>query len=290
LRDAIAPIWEANHVWLILVVTLLFTAFPSVFAVISTALHVPLFLMLIGIVMRGSAFVFRSQSGSDHAERRWSHVFSMASVITPIFLGVTVGAIASGGIELEAAGQNVSSVWLRPFPLSVGFFTLATFSYLAATYAIFETADRVHRNSFRRKALVSGCVVGALAWTSLYFAHEGAPRLYSGLLERAWSVPFQFLTGLVAVGALASLIFRRYAMARILVAAQATLVILGWAGAQYPYLIYPDLTVAAAAAPTAILRPVLVALLTGAFLLIPSFGYLFFVFKKRQLRPSASDR
>lgn len=160
IADAIGPIWEANHVWLILVVVLLFFAFPMAFAAIATALHVPLTLMLIGIVLRGSAFTFRTYDDrSDRAQRRWGRTFAMASVVTPVMLGVCVGAIASGEIRVEPESGRVAtdfiSAWLRPFPFAIGFFTLALFAFLAAVYLTLETRDPELRDDFRRRALAA---------------------------------------------------------------------------------------------------------------------------------------
>ena len=89
IAHALGPIWEANHVWLVLVVVLLFVCFPLAFAAIATALHVPLALMLVGIVLRGSAFTFRTYDRDDaHSRRLWGRTFAIASVITPVMLGV----------------------------------------------------------------------------------------------------------------------------------------------------------------------------------------------------------
>src|ERR1044071_6008281 len=125
IAEAIGPVWEANHVWLILVLVILFTGFPPAFAAIATALHVPLTLLLVGIVLRGSAFTFRTyDSQRDDVQRRWSRVFSAASIITPVLLGVTVGAIASGTIKVEngVVTSGFWRSWLAPFPFAAGLF------------------------------------------------------------------------------------------------------------------------------------------------------------------------
>src|SRR5436189_596280 len=124
IAEAIGPIWEANHVWLILVIVVLFTGFPPVFAAISTGLHIPITLLLIGIVLRGSSFVFRAygrETGS--ARRNWGRVFAVSSLITPIWLGVIVGALASGRVLVApgSAWDNFVRPWLAPFPFAVGF-------------------------------------------------------------------------------------------------------------------------------------------------------------------------
>ncbi|HEX5604741.1 MAG TPA: cytochrome d ubiquinol oxidase subunit II, partial [Pyrinomonadaceae bacterium] len=145
IAEAISPVWEANHVWLILVIVILFTAFPPAFAAIATALHIPITLLLIGIVLRGTAFTFRTYDVQrDDVQRRWSLVFSIASIITPILLGTILGAIASGAIRVEngSVTSGFFNSWLAPFPLSVGFFALALFAFLAAVYLTVEAEQR----------------------------------------------------------------------------------------------------------------------------------------------------
>ncbi|MGH9882492.1 MAG: cytochrome d ubiquinol oxidase subunit II, partial [Pyrinomonadaceae bacterium] len=157
--EAIGPVWEANHVWLILVIVILFTAFPPAFAAISTALHIPLTLMLIGIVLRGTTFTFRAYDvGRDNVQRRWSLVFSIASIITPVLLGIVLGAIASGTIRVEdsVVASGFFKSWLAPFPFSVGLFALSLFAFLAAVYLTVEASDRELQEDFRLRALIAG--------------------------------------------------------------------------------------------------------------------------------------
>lgn len=286
IAEAIGPIWEANHVWLIVVIVLLFTAFPPAFAAISTALHIPLTIMLVGIVLRGSAFVFRAYDDpSDTAQRRWSLLFASASIVTPIMLGVTLGAIITGNLRADpATGQILTdffSAWLAPFPFALGFFILTLFAFLAAVYLILETADPALQEDFRRRALGAAIAVGVLAWISFLTAGEGATMLWRGLSQQWWSWPFQLTTGAAAVGAIWALWRRRFQLARLLAVAQVTLIITGWGAAQYPYLVIPDLTFANTAAPDSVLLPVLGALIVGTLVLIPSFGYLYFIFKRQ---------
>ncbi len=285
IADAIGPIWEANHVWLIVVIVLLFADFPRAFAAISTALHIPLTLMLLGIVLRGSAFVFRAYDDPDVAQQRWSLIFSVSSILTPWMLGVTLGAVASGTIRLDATTGQVKtdffSSWLAPFPLALGLFIMVLFAYLAAVYLILETDDPALQEDFRVRALASGIAVGALAFVCLWLADGGAPLLREGLSRRWWSPLFQIATGSIAVGALVMLWKRWFRLARILVAGQVVLIIVGWSFSQFPYILAPDLTFAQAAAPASVLRMTLLVLGAGSVVLLPSFWYLFAIFKGR---------
>ncbi|HHY86711.1 MAG TPA: cytochrome d ubiquinol oxidase subunit II [Verrucomicrobia bacterium] len=283
---AIGPIWEANHVWLILVVVLLFVAFPIAFSTISIALHIPLTLMLIGIVLRGSAFAFRSYDvQTDDVQRRWSRMFAAGSIIAPLMLGVCVGAIASGSIRVDLetgrVQTNFFSQWLAPFPFAIGILTLALFALLAAVYLTVETTDPGLKEDFRARALWAGVAVGIAALLAFLLSGTGAPLIRAGLARAWWSIPFQVLTGLVALGALAALWTRRYAAARVLAMAQTILIIWGWGFAQFPYIVEPDLTFANSAAPATVLRMLLVALAAGTIVLFPSLWYLFRVFKTR---------
>jgi cytochrome bd ubiquinol oxidase subunit II len=282
IADAIGPIWEANHVWLILVIVILFTAFPPAFAAIATALHVPLTLLLIGIVLRGTAFTFRAYDVQlDSVQRRWSLVFSIASMITPVLLGVTLGAIASGRIYVRD-GVVVSGffqTWLAPFPIAVGFFALILFAFLAAVYLILETRDRELQEDFRRRALIAGVAVGVLALIVFWLAETGAPTVRAGISRSPWALALHFLTALFATGAFYALWTRKYRLARVCAAAQVTLILLGWALAQFPHLVEPDITITSAAAPRVTLQLLLGALAVGAILLFPSYYYLFRIFK-----------
>jgi len=282
IAQVIGPIWEANHVWLILVVVILFTAFPPAFAAIATALHIPLTLLLVGIVLRGSAFTFRTyDSQRDSVQRRWSRIFSMASIITPVLLGIVVGAIASGAIQLGHGSVSAVFVdpWLAPFPFAVGFFALSLFAFLAAVYLTLETRDPVLQDDFRLRALVSGVAVGALALLVFLLSGTYAPKIRAGISASAWALPLHIATAGFALGAFAALWKRRYHLARLCAAAQVTLILWGWALAQFPFIVEPNITIYSAAAPVQTLRLLLIALGAGAFILFPSFYYLFRVFK-----------
>ncbi|MGA2412192.1 MAG: cytochrome d ubiquinol oxidase subunit II [Candidatus Binataceae bacterium] len=281
LERAIGPIWEADHVWLILVIVILFTGFPPAFGAIMIGLHVPLTLMLIGIVMRGSAFSFRSYGGgSDRAERRWGRVFAIASLITPLLLGVVVGAIAAG--RVPSRPQQMADFflpWMTPFCFGVGFFALVLFAYLAACYAPLETEDEQLRDDFRLRALLSGVLLGIVAAIVLLLSRSEAPLIWDGLTQRAWTWPLMWTNGLAAIGALYALWRRYFDLARVLAAAHAGLILWGWAFAQFPYLVPLNWTIYNAAAPRTTMAFLAGALAAGATILLPSYRYLIRVFK-----------
>ena len=284
ITNALAPIWEANHVWLIVIIVLLFVAFPVAFATIGTALHIPLTLMLIGIVLRGTAFVFRTYDDqSDKTHLRWSRLFAIASIITPIMLGVTLGAVASGTIQVDVETGTVDtdffSSWFAPFPFAIGFFTLTLCALLAAVYLTLETDNSELQADFRVRAIIAAVSVGAMAGISFLLSAKGAPSIRQGLGNSVWSIPFHLLTGSVAICAIWSIWKRYFQLARILVPVQVVLIIFGWGLAQFPYLVAPNLTFSNTAAPDSVLQPVLIIIVIGGILLVPAFWYLYAVFK-----------
>ena len=281
---AIGPVWEANHVWLILAVVLLFTCFPLAFAAVAMQLHIPLTLALIGIVLRGSAFSFRAYGDSREAGvRRWGRVFSIASLITPLLLGMCVGAVTSSA-PWDAAGPGTFwalylSPWLNFYSLSVGVLALTAFAFLAAVYLAAETTDHDLREDFRVRGVWAAIAVGVAALLVLLLAGAAAQSMQAGLLHSIWSVPLQVTTLAVAVTAVAALWRRQWCLARVAAAAEVTFLLWGWGLGQFPYLLPPNLTIEDAAAPQATLEGVTIALAFGGVVLIPSLIYLFRVFK-----------
>ena len=280
--EAIAPVWEANHVWLILVVVLLFSGFPRAFSTIMIALHIPITAMLIGIVLRGSAFVFRKYDSTDDAvQRRWSTVFGIASFFTPFFQGLTLGALTTGDIHL--VGDRVTTGffagWLTPFALTCGLFALALFAFLAATYMTVETQSQPDlQNDFRLRAFWAEAALIPLAILVFIASKNDAPFMHRGLTN--WWAPLLLLwTALSALTATVALWSRRFYVARIAAVAQVTFILVGWGLAQFPHLVTPDLTLQNAAAPESTLRLLLMALGAGAVVLLPSLLYLFRIFK-----------
>jgi cytochrome d ubiquinol oxidase subunit II len=293
ISTAIAPIWEANHVWLILAIVLLFTCFPPAFSALATVLHIPLTLMLVGIVLRGSAFVFRAyDTRQREASRRWGPPFAVTSLLTPLVLGTSVGALAAGrvgeALDAMAAGERgvfalYVAPWLAPFPLAVGLMTVALFAMLAAVYLTVEAADEPElREDFRRRALGAAAASALLAVAGLPLAAREPSRLHLGLLSSAWSIPFLLATAAAVAGVFFALLTRRFRLARVAAVAQVTLICWGWAAAQYPRIIPNGITIENAAAPDSTLRPVFWTLVAGAAVLVPSLVYLFRLFKGRE--------
>ena len=292
IAEAIGPIWEANHVWLILVVVLLFTGFPSGFAAMMTALNIPLTAMLIGIVLRGSAFIFRKyDSESDAVQRRWSTVFGIASLFTPFFQGLILAALVTGQIRL-VDGQVVTGFlagWLTPFSLACGVFASGLFAFLAATYLTLDAQDQPDlQDDFRSKAIWSGLALAPIALGVLLTSKQDAPEMFQAL-TCWWALLLVAGTSLFAFAVLAALWLRHFALARMAAVGQVTLILVGWSVAQYPDLVTPDVTVQNAHAPEPTLRLLVLVLGVGAIVLLPSLAFLFHLFKGKESRESRSQ-
>ncbi len=191
IAGAIGPIWEANHVWLILVVVILFSAFPQAFSVLSTTLHIPLTLLLLGIIARGTAFTFRKyDSTKDEVQRRWGRIFAVASLITPVLLGIVVGAISQGKISSDIAGKSFAQVyvdaWCNVFCFAVGGFALVLFSFLAAVYATVYAPTEELKTDFQKRALGAQVACAMLALLVFMLAQTSAPELRISLSQSSW--------------------------------------------------------------------------------------------------------
>jgi cytochrome d ubiquinol oxidase subunit II len=241
--------------------------------------------MLVGVVLRGSAFVFRAYgSQTDSVRRVYGTVFAVASVVTPVFLGIVIGSISSGRIVVVDGVVRTDFVdsWLGVFPIAMGVMVTCLFTLLAAVYLTVEARDDALREDFRRRALIMAVVCGVVAIANLFLIRQDAPALYDGFVNRPWTLLAIGLSVIMGVALVSALGRRRYYAARILAMCQAVCVIWTWAFAQYPYLVLPNLTIQQAAGPDITLAIVLAGLIAGGFILFPSLYLLFRVFKGEQ--------
>jgi cytochrome d ubiquinol oxidase subunit II len=216
----------------------------------------------------------------------------VTSLVTPLLLGTSVGAVAAGRVgqahDAMASGERgifalYVAPWLAPFPIAVGVMTVALFAMLAAVYLTVEAADDPElREDFRRRALGAAVAGALLAAAGLPLAAREPSRLHLALLGSAWSVPFMAATAVAALGVIVALVARRFRAARVAAIAQVTLICWGWAAAQYPRIVPNGITIENAAAPESTLRPVFWTLVVGAAVLVPSLVYLFRLFKGQQ--------
>jgi cytochrome d ubiquinol oxidase subunit II len=286
---AVGPVWEVNHTWLIFDLVILWSAFPGAFAAIMTTLYLPLALAAAGIVLRGSGFAFRKVTLRLTGRRVFGLTFALSSVVTPFFLGTVLGAIASGRVPPAGGGNPIGS-WLNPTSVAVGLLAVAAGAYIAGA---FLTADARRTapalvDAFRWRTFGAGVVAGGLAIAGLLVLRVDAPALFDDLTGAG----LPFVLGSVVAGSL-SLALCVVAGARLTrafaVAAVAT-VVLGWGVAQYPLLLPPDLTIAAAAAPVGTLEAMLVVTIAFALFVAPSMAWLLWLHQQSRLesKPEAA--
>jgi len=297
IAEAIQPIWEANHVWLILIFVLMFSGFPSAFGFIMVALYIPILLMLLGIVVRGASFVFEAYSATNSGlQRTYTRVFSVSSALTPFFAGVIIGSLSedhvavAGGPALDAHDFH----WLTPFSASVGLLALALFAFLAATYLTVEAQTEELRLAFRNRAITAGLTTTVLLVTAFSLAGSYSHGLRDALLDNHLALACALIAGVTILMGLVALCYKRYRSARVIVAAFACAIVVGWAAAQSPYLVRPDRTIFNSLGSENTARDIVVASIAGALVLFPSLALLLYVFKdqkrNRKLVSSAEIR
>ncbi len=287
--ESIGPVWETNHVWLIFLLVVFFSAFPPAFAAVNVVLFIPLLLAVIGIVLRGSSFVFKTH-GIIRRSRNvkiLNRTFSIASAMTPFFLALAGAAIASGVIVIQNKNQlvtNTGSDWLTPFTLTVGAMALTLCVTIAAIYLTVEATTRGGTElaeTFRRRGLVAGALTAVFGLLGLILSPSEAVFLWNGMLNKA--IPIVIITMLVGIATAAALWFRRYVWARVLVVALTALLLLSWGMSQYPYIIPPNVTDANASSPLPTQQFLLVGIIIALIVVIPSLWYLFYVFKLKKV-------
>jgi len=275
-HHAIGPVWEANHVWLIFVLTVVWTAYPVAFGSIASTLSVPLFLAAIGIILRGTAYALYSGASTVGEERRIDMLFALSSVLTPFALGTMVGGIASHRVPVGNAKGDLLSSWCNPTSILLGVLAVAVAAFLAAAYLAADAhrqGDVDLERQFRLRALAAGVVSGVVALAGLAVVRLDAPPLFHGLTSGLGLLAV-ICSALAGVATLALVGLHRFGPARYTAPIAVAAVIAGWASAQRPVLL-PGLTIAQAAAPASTLVAVTVAVLAGAVLLLPSLALLF---------------
>jgi cytochrome d ubiquinol oxidase subunit II len=282
---ALGPVWETNHVWVVFLVVGLFSAFPAPFALLVIVLFFPLTLALIGIVFRGSAFVFRTHGliKDKPAIKVWTRLFSFSSILTPFCLGLAAAAVASGAIRAHGTPQvNSGSIWLTPFALTIGCMAVTLCATLAAIYL---TVEAVNNNwprlaeAFRLRGLIAGAITALLGALGLLFSRTAAPVLWQGMVNHALFLIIT--TMLIGLATAWTLFFRYYRIARLCIAVETAFLLGSWGVSQIPYLVPPDITVNAGAGAPATLYLLLIGVSIGLLITLPSIYLLFYLVKLR---------
>lgn len=275
IQRSLTPVWEANHVWLVFILVVLWTAFPEAFSAIMSTLYVPLAMAALGIVLRGAGFAFRKSVESLPLQRALGACFAISSVLTPFFMGTVVGAIASGNVPAEGNGPPFSS-WVEPLPLLTGAMFVASGAYLAAIFLIADSrraGEAEMAEYFRERALGAAAAAGIFALAGILALDADARYVFDRLL--AEGLPLVALSGACGTAVLVMLARGRDRGLRPLAILAVAAVIWGWGIAQFPYLLPTSLDIATAAAPGPTLTSILVVFGVAAVTILPALGLLY---------------
>ncbi len=274
IEHSIGPVWEANHVWLIFILVVAWTAFGPAFAAVMSTLFVPLALAALGIVFRGSGFAFRKAVSGLAARRAAGAAFALSSVLTPFFLGTAIGGIASGRVPAHGTGDRLTS-WCNGISITIGLLFVATCAYLSAVLLTVDArrvAPDLERH-FRVRALGAAVIAGALAVAGLVVLHSDARYVFDGLTGKA--LPLTIVSAVLGAAALVALVRGAPRGTRVLAAGAVTAIIWGWGVGQRPYLLPKSLTIDQAAGDHSSLVAVLVVFLVAVAVVLPSLGLLY---------------
>jgi cytochrome bd ubiquinol oxidase subunit II len=275
-HHSMGPVWETNHVWLIFVLVVCWTAYPRAFGSIASTLAVPLFIAAVGIILRGTAYAIRSGTRTAREQRVVETLLGASSILTPFALGAAVGGIASGRVPVGNAEGDLVTSWLNPTSILIGTLAVVTAAYLAA---VFLAADAVRRGdselaaAFRLRALVAAVVAGAIALGGLLVLRSDAELVWDGLTS-GWGLAAVIASALAGAATIVLVWRSRFEPARYTAAVAVGAIVAGWAFAQNPVFL-PGLTVEEAAADRSVLVATLVSLALGALILAPSLALLF---------------
>jgi cytochrome d ubiquinol oxidase subunit II len=281
---SIGPVWEANHVWLIFSLVVLWTAFSEAFASITLTLFVPLTLAALGIVLRGSSFAFRKAVFRTRDQRNFGAAFAVSSVLVPFFMGTVAGAIASGRVPAGGEAGDPWSSWINPTSMLGGVLAVTMCAYLAATYLVYDSrrlrrADMVEY--FGRRSVIAAIVAGVVAFAGIFVLHADATYVFHGLTSRA--LPCVIVSAVCGVTSLVLLARRSSRGARLLAIGAVASIVIGWGVAQWPYLLPTSLTVADGAAPSGTLTAILVVFGVFVAVIVPAMVLLFTLDQKSLL-------
>ena len=272
---SIGPVWEANHVWLIYILVIWWTGFPSTFAPAVTTLYIPLMLALLGIVLRGASFAFRKYSATVAQARLFGFIFASSSLITPFFLGAVAGALASGRVPAEGTGDLISS-WTHPTSLFGGAIAVGTCAFLAGSFLTADAARAGHdelTEQLRIRTIGVGIVTGAVVFAALVPIRHDAPTLSDGLMGRA--APLVVTSALAGIATLVLLFRRVYSPARLGAVAAVACVVLGWGVAQEPWILVDQVSISDGAGAPATLQGLLLVVGLACVIVIPALAYLY---------------
>ncbi|HZA35292.1 MAG TPA: cytochrome d ubiquinol oxidase subunit II, partial [Vicinamibacterales bacterium] len=286
---AMAPVWEANNVWLVFAAIVCWTAFSTAFGSIMRTLYVPIILAGIGIVVRGAGFAFRKVAQRAGRKRVLTAAFGISSVITPFMLGAALGGIASGRVPPGNTQGSLWASWLNSTSIAVGIFGVLISAFIAATFLIADANryyDDVMASYFRIRAFVIGLLAGITALVALFVLRADAPYIHRGLTREG--LPFVIASAVFGLASLGAL-WRQYGGRRVRILAVATVVsvLAAWGVAQYPYVLPTSLTIDQAAAPNSVLMWLLITFILFAVTVLPALLLLWALDQRSRLDEGA---
>lgn len=273
---SIGPVWEANHVWLIFVLVVLWTSFPEAFGSIMLTLFVPLSLAALGIVLRGASFAFRKEVYRTSSRRNFGAAFASSSVLVPFFMGTVAGAIASGRVPAGGVAGDTWDSWINPTSILGGILAVTVCAYLAAVYMVWDAkrfGDDEMVEYYRRRSVAVAVVAGVVALAGIWVLYDDARYVFDGLMSRA--LAFVIISAICGVGSIVLLVRSAHRGARVLAVGAVASVVVAWGVAQWPYMLPETLKVSQAAAPDPTLWTVLAVFLIAAVVILPSLGLLY---------------
>jgi cytochrome bd ubiquinol oxidase subunit II len=282
---SIGPVWEANHVWLIFVLVVLWTAFPEAYGSIMLTLFVPLSLAALGIVLRGSSFAFRKEVYRTSSRRNFGAAFAVSSVLVPFCMGAVAGAVASGRVPAGGKAGDPWTSWFNGTSILGGVLAVCVCAYLAACYMVWDSSrfgEADMTEYFRRRAVIAAVVTGVIAFAGIFVLRDDSRYVFDGLTSRA--LPLVILSALCGAGSIWLLIRQNHRLARILAIGAVGSVVVAWGVAQWPYMLPTSLKVSQAAAPDATLETVLIVFVIAAIVILPSLGLLYVLDQKGIVR------
>jgi len=283
-QHSIGPVWEANHVWLIFVLVVLWTGFPEAFSSITLTLFVPLSLAALGIVLRGSGFAFRKEVFRTSSQRNFGAAFALSSVLVPFCMGAVAGAIASGQVPAGGTAGDPWSSWLNATSILGGVLAVAVCAFLAAVFMVWDATrleDPEMVEYFRVRAIATSVVAGFIALVGIVVLHDDARYVFDGLMSRA--LAFVIISALCGIGTLVLLVRQSHFVARLLAMGAVASVVIAWGVAQWDYMLPTSLTVSQAAAPDPTLVTILIVFAIAAVVILPSLGLLYMLDQKSLL-------
>jgi cytochrome bd ubiquinol oxidase subunit II len=276
-KHSMGPVWEANHVWLIVVLVVLWTCFPRAFGPLMETLYVPLFLAAVGIIFRGAAFAMRGEAATIGEARLLGATFALSSVLTPFFFGCAIGAVASGQVPAEGDPTDPFGSWTNTTSIFAGLMAVASGAYISA---VFLAGDATRAGlpdlavAFRRRALGAAVVAGGLALGGLAVVESDAPDLYDGLTS-GLGLAAVIASAVIGIGTIGLIWTRRFEIARYTSALAVGAILVGLALAQRPDFLPGQLSFEDAAAGDATLIATLIALALALAVIVPSLWWLF---------------